>query len=250
MGSLICNYAPAKMKRPERAVERSPGLTTTSPVSEVNVMADSQPNCADGATPLNYRHLQTRDKNPNWRGGRSIASNGYVLIRVGVGHHLADVRGYAYEHRLVAEEKLGRRLLLNEIVHHKDENKQNNHPDNLEVVVGNAEHFLRHRKPGSNRRRPTEVNPLVLCECGCGETFTRFDSTGRPRKYVTGHNPRASSFQGDLLLYLEIVPESGRPDFIASFFGVERRQVTEAMSKLKKKGLVEKHNGEWSLNNV
>jgi hypothetical protein len=35
-------------------------------------------------------------RNPNWRGGRSLASNGYVLIRVGVGPHLADVRGYAY----------------------------------------------------------------------------------------------------------------------------------------------------------
>lgn len=49
--------------------------------------------------------------NANWRGGRSIASNGYVLIRVGTGHHLADVRGYAYEHRVVAENSLGRRLV-------------------------------------------------------------------------------------------------------------------------------------------
>lgn len=43
-----------------------------------------------------------------WKGGRSIASNGYVLVRVGKKHHLADVRGYAYEHRIVAEQKLGR----------------------------------------------------------------------------------------------------------------------------------------------
>jgi hypothetical protein len=31
-------------------------------------------------------------RNPNWKGGRLVASNGYVLVRVGVGHHLADVR--------------------------------------------------------------------------------------------------------------------------------------------------------------
>lgn len=43
----------------------------------------------------------------NWKGGRSIASNGYMLVRVGLSHHLADVRGYAYEHRLVAEQKIG-----------------------------------------------------------------------------------------------------------------------------------------------
>lgn len=48
--------------------------------------------------------------NPMWKGGRSVASNGYVLIRVGVEHHLADVRGYAYEHRVVAEQKIKRAL--------------------------------------------------------------------------------------------------------------------------------------------
>ena len=47
-------------------------------------------------------------KNGMWKGGRSVASNGYVLIRVGMDHHLADVRGYAYEHRLVAEKKIRR----------------------------------------------------------------------------------------------------------------------------------------------
>lgn len=61
--------------------------------------------------------------NSQWKGGRVIASNGYVLIRVGTDHHLADVRGYAYEHRLVAEKKMGRRLRKGEQVHHLDENK-------------------------------------------------------------------------------------------------------------------------------
>lgn len=49
----------------------------------------------------------TGEKNGLWKGGRSVASNGYVLIRVGVDHPLADVRGYAYEHRVVAEQKKG-----------------------------------------------------------------------------------------------------------------------------------------------
>jgi hypothetical protein len=48
---------------------------------------------------------QTGPKNGMWRGGKSLASNGYILIRVGNDHPLADVRGYAYEHRLVAQEK-------------------------------------------------------------------------------------------------------------------------------------------------
>lgn len=81
------------------------------------------------------RKNQSRERNSNWRGGRSVASNGYVLLRVGVDHHLADVRGYAYEHRVVAEQMLSRRLLPGEEVHHRDENPRNNEPSNLEVVT-------------------------------------------------------------------------------------------------------------------
>jgi hypothetical protein len=54
----------------------------------------------------NVRRGNFGPKNGFWKGGKSIASNGYMLIRVGVNHHLSDVRGYAYEHRLVAEQKI------------------------------------------------------------------------------------------------------------------------------------------------
>lgn len=128
-------------------------------------------------------------KNPNWKGGRSIASTGYVLIRVGVGHHAADVRGYAYEHRLVAEKMLGRALDPGEQVHHKDGNKQNNDPDNLEVLTL-AQHRAEHRKHSRGLRSPGAPNPLVPCACGCGTTFQKYDSSNRPRRFVTGHNQR------------------------------------------------------------
>lgn len=95
-----------------------------------------------------FGKIGTGPDNGFWKGGRSVASNGYVLIRVGKGHHLADVRGYAYEHRLVAEEKLGRRLAPKELVHHIDGNKQNNHPSNLEVEPSHAHHRKEHRRAG------------------------------------------------------------------------------------------------------
>ncbi len=134
-------------------------------------------------------------RNPNWKGGRSVASNGYVLVRVGVGHRLADVRGYAYEHRLAAEAKLGRPLAPTEQVHHVDGNKQNNVPDNLEVVTP-AEHRATHRRHARGLRLPGEPNPTVPCACGCGETFARFDPSGRPRRFVSGHNARQRGSDG------------------------------------------------------
>lgn len=38
------------------------------------------------------------------------------------------------EHRLIMEKCLGRKLLRNEIVHHKDEDKSNNKLENLEIM--------------------------------------------------------------------------------------------------------------------
>jgi len=39
-----------------------------------------------------------------------------------------------HEHRFVAEKLLGRKLKKGEVVHHKDENKHNNCPENLEIM--------------------------------------------------------------------------------------------------------------------
>jgi hypothetical protein len=49
-------------------------------------------------------------------------------------------------HRVVAEQKLNRRLRQEEVVHHKDRNKQNNHPSNLWVFKNQEEHDAQHRR--------------------------------------------------------------------------------------------------------
>lgn len=131
----------------------------------------------------------TGEKNGLWNGGRSVASNGYVLIRVGCDHHLADSRGYAYEHRLIAEAKIGRKLQPGEQVHHIDGNKQNNDPENLEVTSGIAEHRVHHRRR-KDLRVPGEDNPLIDCACGCGVQLPKYDTSNRPRMFVSGHNMR------------------------------------------------------------
>ena len=138
----------------------------------------------------------SKSKNPNWKGGRTVDPRGYVLIKVGFDHHLADVRGYAYEHRLVAEKKLGRRLRKGEEVHHRDENRSNNKPNNLIAVKNHHEHAVHHRTPGRRLRNPGERNTVVKCQCGCGQRFYKFDDAGRPRRYVSGHNKTTGGLFG------------------------------------------------------
>lgn len=59
-------------------------------------------------------------------------------------------RNGKHEHRLVVEKMLGRPLKPGEIVHHKDGDKHNNDPDNLEVMT-QSEHIKEHLKRGGGR---------------------------------------------------------------------------------------------------
>lgn len=58
-------------------------------------------------------------------------------------HPLSTTDGRVFYHRHVASIKIGRWLTTKEIVHHIDENKLNNSPDNLQIL-SNAEHTRLH----------------------------------------------------------------------------------------------------------
>lgn len=87
------------------------------------------------------------DKCAAWKGGRRISNYGYVLI-FAPDHPNSRPDGYVLEHRLVMSEVLGRPLTNAEIVHHKDENKQNNAIENLEILTL-SEHQRHHNKSRS-----------------------------------------------------------------------------------------------------
>lgn len=57
-----------------------------------------------------------------------------------------------HTHRRVAEKKLGRPLEKGEIVHHKDGDKLNNSPDNLEVMT-QSDHVREHIDDMLKKRR-------------------------------------------------------------------------------------------------
>lgn len=92
---------------------------------------------------------QTGDGNPAWNGGRYIDSFGYVLVFCPT-NPSCDCRGYILEHRLVMESILGRSLILGEVVHHKNKIKNDNRPENLELIDSQSEHMRMHNREDGN----------------------------------------------------------------------------------------------------
>ena len=82
----------------------------------------------------------TGSRNGSWKGGRQVDVDGYILLKC-PDHPFANSHGYVREHRLVMEAHLGRYLQPFEVVHHKDDNPQNNSIENLELFSTNAEHL-------------------------------------------------------------------------------------------------------------
>ena len=81
------------------------------------------------------------------------------------------------EHRAVIEKCLGRKLNNDEVVHHVNGVKDDNRIENL-VIMSQKEH--------NNHHRPKLTIPeeTIICKCGCGRTFSKFDNYGRERKYA------------------------------------------------------------------
>ena len=102
----------------------------------------------------------TADRHPRWNGGRATASHGYIRIQVGKGHHLADPNGYAYEHRVVAERMIGRRLEPWEEVHHLNHVRSDNRPENLLVLSG-TDHAALHNAIRERDGEGRFASPLV-----------------------------------------------------------------------------------------
>src|SRR3990167_938541 len=103
---------------------------------------------------VKYNKEHSREKHWNWKGGRTITPEGYVLTHMPE-HPKSKPNGYIYEHRLIMEKKIGRYLHRWEIVHHIDGNRQNNKPENLKLVRGNSQHKKLHPNAGIETRFTT-----------------------------------------------------------------------------------------------
>ncbi len=126
------------------------------------------PNCCDCGVLLKdsrsvycKTHSKTGTRNPmsgkygrlhhSYKGGYIHKSSGYKIVMV--------EGNSVYEHRLIAEKKLGRSLMPKEIVHHINHKRDDNRPGNLEVMT-QGEHVGIH-KPMLGKKSKVSRDPIT-----------------------------------------------------------------------------------------
>jgi hypothetical protein len=128
------------------------GCGGIAPIAKQN---DKSTNRVKGK-PMRFIHghrayIPKGENHPSWKGGRFLDSRGYVLIH-NPSHHRA-LKGYVFEHIIVLERVLGRKILSTEAPHHRDGNRANNDPGNLLL-------FATHRMHG---RFHQSIRALLAC---------------------------------------------------------------------------------------
>lgn len=105
-------------------------------------------------------------------GGVRVDTKGYLVIKAGP---LRDVR----VHTLVAEAKLGRKLEKHEDVHHKDGDKLNCDPANLEIIDHRVHGWVLSAQGQFMKRREAEERRAWEAEFGPDSTYPPHKWRGR-----------------------------------------------------------------------
>lgn len=119
----------------------------------------------------------------NVRVGSGLTTDGYVWI-----YAQGKPKNQIKVHRYLMEIKIGRELRDDEIVHHKDGNKLNNHIDNLEIV-NRVQHNKIHNHLGAEKRNDcyTEEELKDILNFSTKEFLTKYPNRTRMAIYQKKH---------------------------------------------------------------
>lgn len=104
--------------------------------------APHRDDCKCGRCRIGKGYFKGRN-NPMWKGGIKKLASGYVYVFIDPDHKFYSMvskgvgTGYVAEHRLVMAESIGRPLLREETVHHKNGIRNDNRIENLELWKSN-----------------------------------------------------------------------------------------------------------------
>lgn len=90
------------------------------------------------------------DQQHRWSTKKIVNKDGYVKIRVGKEHPLADPNGYAYEHLVVWVSAGKPRPPKGFLLHHKNEVRSDNRIGNLELKKRGVHNALHNAQRGRN----------------------------------------------------------------------------------------------------
>jgi hypothetical protein len=98
---------------------------------------------------------------PRFTGGVTESEHGYIKVRVGEDHPLADPNGYAYLHLIVWCSSGRERPPPGYTLHHKNEVKADNRIENLDLLhrPDHGTTHIRTRKRGDDGRLLDEATP-------------------------------------------------------------------------------------------
>lgn len=91
--------------------------------------------------PLRRRGPKDGELHTGWKGGRHLNKDGYIEVYQPNHPFARKGNRRVLEHRLVMEQMIGRYLEPGEVVHHKNGDKQDNRPENLELFANNGDHL-------------------------------------------------------------------------------------------------------------
>jgi len=83
-----------------------------------------------------WREKYTGKNNSNYKGYKTTV-RGYIMIRDINSKYSNGESKYIFEHRIVAEKMIGRKLDKEEVVHHLNGIRTDNRPENLKIMLKN-----------------------------------------------------------------------------------------------------------------